>query len=297
MKVIRCEQLSKSYGHRQALQQVTCAIDGQKIVGIIGRNGAGKSTLLHIFSGHIKATNGTCQLFDQNPFNNIRTAANTILIDDQLSFSNYLSLSDILTMAADFYPNWQNDLAYRLLQYAEIDLAVKHQQLSKGHRAIFNVVYGLVARCAFTILDEPMNGMDEAIRQDFYRVILKEYIAFPRTILIASHHLQEMETILEEILLLHKGKIITHATIDELREQLISLTGPNEEIDALCTYLPIYARKTMANLSSIIVDAYQLKLSHEELQARGITQTALSVSDVCKYLTYEEGSDIDAIFD
>lgn len=297
MNVIQCEQLSKSYGHRQILQQVTCTIDGQKIVGVIGRNGAGKSTLFHLLAGHLKATSGICKLFNQYPFNNIQTAANTIFIHDQLSFSNYLSLAEILTMAADFYPNWQNDLAYRLLHHANIDLAMKHHQLSKGHRAIFNLVYGLVARCAFTILDEPMNGMDEAIRQDFYRVILKEYIAFPRTILIANHHLQEMEPILEEIILLHEGKLVAHAPVDTFKEQLIAVTGPSEEIAALFSQLNIYARKELANIATIIIDAKQLKMAEDVMQARGITTAALSISDVSHYLTYKEGRDIDAIFD
>ncbi len=84
-------------------------------------------------------------------------------------------------MGADFYPNWQGELAYRLLDYVGLPLTSKHQQLSKGQMATFNLIYGLVSRCALTILDEPMNGMDEAIRTDFYRAILKEYIAFPRT--------------------------------------------------------------------------------------------------------------------
>ena len=177
MNMIQCEQLTKTIRNHKALKNITCTIESEKIVGIIGRNGAGKSTFLNILAGYLQPTHGTCQISGKNPFNNIQTAANTIMIDDRLSFSNYLTLEEILIMGADFYPNWQDELAFRLLDYASLSKKVKHHQLSKGQLATFNLIYGLASRCALTMLDEPMNGMDEAIRSDFYRVILKEYIA------------------------------------------------------------------------------------------------------------------------
>ncbi len=297
MNIIQCEELSKSFGRRHALQRVTCAIHAEKIIGVIGRNGAGKSTLLNIFAGYLKPTSGTCEVFNENPFNNIQTAANTIFIDDLLSFSDYLSLKDILKMGADFYPNWQGELAHRMLEYANLDLTVKHQQLSKGQMATFNLVYGLVSRCALTILDEPMNGMDEVIRTDFYRAILKEYIAFPRTILISSHHLQEMESILEEILLIDEGSVITHAPVDEFKEQLIALSGPSDALESLLADSDVYAKKTAGGMTTAIVDASRLFVSEDMLLAQGIIKSSLTASEVCKYLTSKKGSDIDAIFD
>lgn len=297
MTMIKCEQLAKNIRNHKVLHNITCTIQSEKIVGIIGRNGAGKSTLLNIFAGYLKPTRGTCQIFDENPFNNIQTVANTIIIDDRLSFSNYLTLEEILTMGADFYPNWQTELAFRLLDYAGLSKKMKHQQLSKGQLATFNLIYGLASRCALTMLDEPMNGMDEAIRSDFYRVILKEYIAFPRTILIASHHLQEMESILEEILLIDEGVVIAHASVDELKQQLISLSGPSDALAPLLADAKIYAKKDIAGLSSVVVDASNLFIDENDLQKNGISTTYLSASEVCKYLTSKEGSDIDAIFD
>ncbi|MFJ7954605.1 ATP-binding cassette domain-containing protein [Lysinibacillus sp. NPDC096418] len=297
MTIIQCERLSKTIGNHNALQNITCAIESEKIVGIIGRNGAGKSTLLNILAGYLQPTQGTCRILGENPFNNLQTAANTVMIDDRLSFSNYLTLEEVLTMGDDFYPNWHAELAFRLLNYAGLARKANHQQLSKGQLATFNLIYGLASRCALTILDEPMNGMDEAIRSDFYRAILKEYIAFPRTIIIAGHHLQEMESILEEIILIDEGAIVAHASVDELKQQLISLTGPSDALTPLLANLVIYAKKEIAGQISVVVDASNLFILEEELQERGITTNHLSTSEVCMYLTRKEGSDIDAVFD
>lgn len=295
--MIQCEQITKKFGSHNALQNITCAIESKKIVGIIGRNGAGKSTLLNLLAGYLQPTSGACHIFGENPFNNIQTAANTILIDDRLSFSTYLTLEEILTMGADFYPNWQGELAFRLLDFAQLAKKAKHQELSKGQLATFNLIYGLTSRCALTILDEPMNGMDEAIRSDFYRAILKEYIAFPRTILIASHHLQEMESILEEVLLIDKGSVIAHASVDELKQQLISLTGPSDALIPLLMDTIIYAKKEFGSTTSAVVDSRQFFIQKERLQEKGITIGHLSTSEVCMYLTSQEGRDIDAVFD
>ena len=297
MNMIQCEQLAKTLRNHKALKNITCTIESEKIVGIIGRNGAGKSTLLNILAGYLQPTHGTCHILGKNPFNNIQTAANTIMIDDRLSFSNYLTLEEILTMGNDFYPNWHAELAFRLLDYAGLTKTARHQHLSKGQLATFNLIYGLASRCALTMLDEPMNGMDEAIRSDFYRVILKEYIAFPRTILIASHHLQEMESILEEILLINEGVVIAHASVEELKQQLISLSGPSDALALLLADTKIYAKKDIASMTSVVVDVSNLFIDENELQKNGITTRPLSASEVCMYLTSKEGSDIDAVFD
>lgn len=297
MNIIKCEELAKNYVNRNALHNLTCAIESEKIIGIIGRNGAGKSTFLNILAGYIKPTSGSCSVFNKNPFNNIHTAANTILIDDRLSFSDYLTLEEILTMGADFYPNWQGELAYRLLDYVGLSLTSKHQQLSKGQMATFNLIYGLVSRCALTILDEPMNGMDEAIRTDFYRAILKEYIAFPRTFLIASHHLTEMESILEEILLIDNGSVLAHAPVEDFKLQLIVLNGPSDALATILADKVIYAQKDVAGMTLAVVEASSLFISEDMLRTNGITKSPLTSSDVCMYLTRKKGRDIDAFFD
>ena len=82
------------------------------------------------------------------------------------------------------------------------------------------MIFGLSTHCELTMFDEPTNGMDEAVRTDFYRALLKDYIAHPRSILISSHHLSEIEHLLEDILLIHKGKVVFHQSLDEVKEYL-----------------------------------------------------------------------------
>ncbi|MEG0259077.1 MAG: ABC transporter ATP-binding protein [Lysinibacillus sp.] len=297
MNILTFENVSKKYRRgKSALSNFTCTIEENKIIGIIGRNGAGKSTFLKIAAGHMKPTHGDCRIFTHNPLNSLLVSANTILIDDQLSFSDMFSLDDILKMGKDFYPNWQEDLAYRLLTYAGLSRSSKHAELSKGQLATFNLIYGLVSRCKLTLLDEPMNGMDEAIRTDFYRAILKEYIAYPRTILISSHHLHELEAIVEEIILIDEGTVVEHTSVEDLKQLLVALHGPADDVHRIISGATIYQEKTVGPHTSVIIEAKSLFIDEQQLKALDIRIQCLTASEVCMYSTAKGGGVIDDVF-
>ena len=112
-----------------------------------------------------------------------------------------------------------------LFDYFSFHQDQQYNDLSKGMKSTFNMIVGLSARCALTMFDEPTTGMDAAVRKDFYRALLKEYIAYPRTIILSSHHLNEIEDLLEDILLLKNGKEHLHMPIAELRTWAIGIEG------------------------------------------------------------------------
>src|SRR5699024_1415440 len=192
---------------------------------LIGRNGAGKTTFLNILAGYWQETSGDVNVFSEKPFNNLFVSANTILIDDQMNFPESLTLMEILEQAERFYEKWDMELANRLFNYFSFNEKQTHNDLSKGKKSTFNVIVGLASRCELTLFDEPTTGMDTAVRKDFYRALLKDYLAYPRTIMISSHHLDEIEDLLEDVLLIEEGETYLHLPIDELREYAIGLTG------------------------------------------------------------------------
>ena len=147
MKVIECKDLTKTYLRRNVLNKLSFTIKENTITGLVGRNGAGKTTILKIISGLIKETSGEIKVFSERPFNNLNVSANSIFIDDQMSFPQALQLGEILEVAGSFYPNWDQDLAKRLFDYFSFDSKHYHQRLSKGKTSTFNMIIGLAARC------------------------------------------------------------------------------------------------------------------------------------------------------
>ncbi|MFS0575975.1 ABC transporter ATP-binding protein [Sporosarcina sp. 179-K 3D1 HS] len=294
MNVIEFSNVSKSFGAHSVLNQLDFTIAEGVLTGVIGRNGVGKSTLMKIAAGHIRATSGDVRVFSENPFNSLKVSANLIFTDDTMSFSDKLTLQDILEEAARFYPNWDADLAQRLFEYFGFHPAARYPTLSKGRKSTFNAIFGIAAHCPVTILDEPTTGMDTAVRKDFYRALLKDYIAHPRTILLSSHHLEEIEDLLEDILLIHDGGVRFHGPITELQERFIKLIGKEEKLASI--QKTVYGRLQNGAWSEIVVENELTDEEKTRLAEEGVKLMPVSANEAYVILTTGLNGGIDNVF-
>lgn len=297
MSVIECRDLTKTFRGTKALNNLSFKLEDNKITGLIGRNGAGKTTLLKIIAGHMKETSGEIKVFSEKPFNNLLVSANTIFLHDQMNLPTALNLMETLEVGASFYGNWDSELANRLFEYFSFNPLQHYNGLSKGMKSTFNMIIGLSARCPLTIFDEPTTGMDAAVRKDFYRALLKDYIANPRTIIISSHHLNEIEDLLEDIFLLNNGKELLHMSVADLKEWAIGIQGKTPIVDEWTQNKEVIFTKSMGLENKYVV--VKNDLSEEELQnARlaGMEVSPVTSSNVCVYLTSKTNGGIDDVF-
>ena len=287
--MIYCQHVQKSYQH-EVLTDITFSVEEPKIIGLICLIGVGKSTLFKLLVGHSKVSGGDVKMFGEQPFNNLFVAANTFLTDEKMSFPSTLSLEHILKQAKQFYPNFATARAFDLFNYARLPLKGYHHHLSRGQGAVFNLIYALCTRCAVTLLDEAMNGMDEVIRDDFYRVILKEFMEVPRVIIISSHHLKEMEHLLEEILLLDEGVVRKYDSLEAFQQFAVRVRGMKEEIEPLLSGETVLLRKETGPLYEVVLETPN-DLSRFDGKAQ-----FLSASETCKLLTMKAEGGIDDVF-
>lgn len=297
MNVIDCRGLTKVYGGTKALNNLSFTIEENKITGLIGRNGAGKTTLLKIIAGFMRETSGEVEVFSEKPFNNLFVSANVIYINDQMNFPTALTLKEILNVAATFYENWDHELAMRLFDYFSFHPTQLYNDLSKGMKSTFNMIVGLSARCRLTMFDEPTTGMDAAVRKDFYRALLKDYLAYPRTILLSSHHLNEIEDLLEDILLLKDGKEFLHMPMADLKGWAIGAQGLTANVKEWIQDREVIHLKTIGldRMYAVVRNDFS---EYEKQKAReaGLTFSPVSSSDVCVYLTSKTKGGIDDVF-
>lgn len=297
MAIVRFNQVSKFFKQNQVLDKLNLQIDSDKIVGLVGRNGVGKTTLLKIIAGFIKQSAGEVTVFNETPFNSLNVSANSIFIDDEMSFPNSLQLQELLITASKFYPNWDDNFAQRLFTYFNFDPSAYHHRLSKGKRSTFNAIIGLAARTQLTIFDEPTTGMDAAVRKDFYEALLKDFITKQRTIIISSHHLEEIDDLLEEIILLKNPQEIEQYDMDDFKQLAISLRGHKQLINEWSSNRELLYKKEYGGSQSYAI--VKNNFSETELaKARlaGLQIAPVSANDTYIYLTANNRGGIDDVF-
>lgn len=298
MNVVDCSGLTKTFGRTTAINNLSFTLAPNKITGLIGRNGAGKTTLLKMIAGYLLPNAGSIQVFSENPFNNIKVSANMIFVDENMVLPASMNLSEILASAGRFYANWDHKLAVGLFTYFNLHPGQYHSKLSKGMRSAFNAILGLAARCPLTIFDEPTTGMDAAVRKDFYRALLKDFMQYPRTVILSSHLLNEINDILDDLLLINDGEKRLHVPNDELKEYAVGLQGKEETITKMAEKAEVLYRKKLGKDS--VYMAVRNQFAEEELQKARLVGVAISpvaTDDLCMYLTARNKGGIDDVFD
>lgn len=294
-KAIVCEGLTKSYGNKNALDRLGFSIDENKIIGLIGRNGAGKTTFLKTCAGYLLPTSGEVRINGENPFDNLNVLSDMVFIDEEVQYDTGFKLKDILALGKAAYENWDDAFAEKLIKYFKLDGNQKYRKLSRGMKTQFNIIMGLACRAKLTLMDEPTLGLDAAVRKEFYKILLKDYMEHPRTIVISSHLLSEIENLLEEIVLIDEGRLVLHETLEKLQNYAVYLNGGSERAKAFIQ------KKKVLNVDEFgnsYIAAIENDLNEDEkefLAGNNIDVSRVKVEDVCIYLTKQgKGGGFDA---
>lgn len=290
-KVLQTKKLTRSYGTKKAVNDITLTLEENNIIGLIGRNGAGKTTFLKMLAGYTRPTSGELTLWEQPVFDNIDVVSQLVFVDEEIHYSPSFRLEDILQVSAHAYPHWDDAFARKLIRYFGLDTKKHYKKLSRGMKTQFNIIVGLASRAPLTLLDEPTLGLDAAVRKDFYNILLKDYMEHPRTIIISSHLLSEMENLLTELVLIDEGSLILHEPIDVLQEYGVYLEGNKSTILDFTEQKTVYSTETLGQSAMVAIRNDLSDTERAYLQSANIELRKIPVQDMCIYLTKgrEEG--------
>lgn len=286
--VLACNGLIKTYKNKAALNGLTLSIGENKMIGLIGRNGAGKTTFLKTCAGYILPTSGEIKVFGGKPFDNLEVLSNLIFIDEEVQYNSSMKLGEILSMGKMCHKNWDEAFAKKLIKYFDLNEKLKYRKLSRGLKTQFNIIMGLSSRCPLTLMDEPTLGLDVAVRKEFYSIILKDYMENPRTFILSSHLMSELENMLEEMILIHNGKIIFQKPIEELQCYSVLLNGSQEILKPFLDKKQVLNAETFGN--SMIAGIVN-ELTGEEtayLEQNNVDISRAKIEDVYIWLTKKE---------
>ena len=214
--LLRIEGLSKSYGAKEALKELNLNIGKGKIVGLLGPNGSGKSTLIKIINGLIEPTSGTVTIKGNKP--GIESKKIIAYLPERTYLNDWMKVKDLLQFFEDFYEDFDRQRAEDMLLQLKIDINDRLKTMSKGTKEKVQLILVMSRKADLYILDEPIGGVDPAARDYILKTIIKNYTS-ESSILIATHLIQEIESICDEIIFLAYGSIVLQGSVDEIREE------------------------------------------------------------------------------
>ena len=214
MAILTVNQLSKNYGRIQALQQVSFAVPKGSVFGILGPNGSGKTTLLGIIMDVLKSSGGSFQLFDEVPTENTRQRIGTLL--ETPNFYHYLSAVQNLKITAAIKQKGEDDID-RVLEIVNLTQRKNSpfSTYSLGMKQRLAIAAALLGNPEVLVLDEPTNGLDPVGIAEI-RELIKKLAKEGKTIIMASHMLDEVEKVCSHVAILKFGKLITFGDVNEI---------------------------------------------------------------------------------
>lgn len=241
---VLARNLGKSYRDKKVLNGLDFELAAGQLHGLLGRNGTGKSTLLSILAGQIPHNSGEVRVFGRSPFDHAEVMDQVVYAGIDVPFPAGWRPATIFAAAAGRYPGWHQPVADGLIEEFQLDVHQKYAKLSRGQRSMVGIIIGLAARAPLTLLDEPYLGLDVHNRGVFYSALLREMEKRPRTVVLATHHIEESAKLLDTFLILGRdGEIQHHLGAAELDDAYVSISGaPLPHIAAALTRTEVAGR-------------------------------------------------------
>lgn len=296
--VIETKQLTFKYGRKTALDHVNITLNENQLIGLIGRNGSGKTTFLKLCTGYYYPTDGEITVFEEEPFHKIEGLGEIIYSNPNVYHKESNTLEQILEYFKLTYHRFDAVFANKLLEIFELQPSMRFRSLSQGMVSVFHFICALSTRARLTLFDEPILGMDVASRKRIYEILLRDYIEFPRTIIVSSHILSELEDILSEILLIDEGKIILYKDLDEVRTMSYRIDGTEDAVKVFCSgKTVIYSNYNTMNSYAVIEGEYN-DISMAEGEKYNVAFSKVRPEDYCVYKTLRGGeADLECLWE
>ncbi|MGY1594043.1 ABC transporter ATP-binding protein [Geodermatophilus sp. SYSU D00708] len=273
-----------------ALDAVTTSVETDSITGLLGRNGAGKTTLMQLLTGHRRPTRGRVQVLGGDPYENDAVLSRICFVKEGQRYPDHFRVQDALDSAAMLFPGWDGDLAAALVR--DFDLPPKRavKKLSRGMNSAVGIVIGLASRAPVTLFDEPYLGLDAVARQLFYDRLLADYAEHPRTVVLSTHLIEEIASLLERVLLIDRGRVLLDADADSLRGSALTVTGPRAAVDAFAAGHEVLHSETLGGHSRAVV-RLRPGAAAEDAAAAGLSWEATTLQQLVVAMSLQTAQD------
>jgi len=243
MTCIEARGLRKVFGSTIALDGVDLRVDEGRILGLIGPNGAGKTTALNAIVG-LTPYEGTLNVLGRDPWRQREEVMRDVsFIADVAVLPRWIRVSQLLEFVAGVHPRFDRAKAEGFLSKTAIKVGSKVRELSKGMVTQLHLALVMAMDVKLLILDEPTLGLDILYRKQFYDSLLNDYFDGSRTIVVATHEVEEIEHVLTDVKFIDRGRIVFGCGMEELETRFVEVLVRPEQIAAARALEPIHERQ------------------------------------------------------
>jgi ABC-2 type transport system ATP-binding protein len=272
--VVEIRGLTRRFGAKLALDDVSLTVPAGAVLGLVGANGAGKTTLIKHVLGLLRPQRGSVCVFGRDPVADpVGVLARVGYLAEEAELPEWMRVHELMRYAQAFYPTWDEAYAEALRREFGLDLNARLRQLSKGQRARAGLLVALAYRPDLLVLDEPSSGLDPIVRRDILGAIIRTIADEGRTVLFSSHLLGEVERVSDQVAMVRTGRLVFCGPLDEVKEThrrvtlrfpaprqappsldgVLAWEGAGQEWTALCAGCPSQLEAAAAVLGAEIV--------------------------------------------
>ena len=216
MKLLEIKNLNKSFDNKKILKDINLNISSGKIVGLLGKNGAGKTTLIKLINDLLTPTSG--EILVNGKEIGVESKKVISYLPERTYLNKQMKVSEVIELFKDFYKDFDEEKAIRLLKDLDLDINQSLTKMSKGMQEKVGLVLVMSRKADLYILDEPLGGVDPATRDYILDTILSNFNE-NASVIISTHLISDIERILDEVIFIDKGELLLQSDADKLRNK------------------------------------------------------------------------------
>jgi ABC-2 type transport system ATP-binding protein len=279
LPVIEARGLRKAFGATVALDGIDLRIDEGRIVGLIGPNGAGKTTALNAILG-LTPYQGELKVLGRDPWTERdRLMRDVSFIADVAVLPRWIRVSQVLEYVAGVHPRFDRGKAEGFLAKTNIQRGSKVRELSKGMVTQLHLALVMAIDARWLVLEEPTLGLDILYRKQFYDSLLSDYFDRSRTIVVATHQIEEVQHVLTDLMFIDRGRIVFSCSMDEFELRYVEVMVRPEQVVAARALGPMHERQALGRSILLFDRGVNQKLERQQLATLGEVRTP-SIADL-----------------
>jgi ABC-2 type transport system ATP-binding protein len=267
MACIEARGLRKAFGTATALNGVDLRVEEGRILGLIGPNGAGKTTALNAILG-LTSYQGELRVLGRDPWaERDQLMSDVCFISDVAVLPRWIRVSQALEYVAGVHPRFDRAKAEGFLAKTDIRRTSRVRELSKGMVTQLHLALVMAIDARLLVLDEPTLGLDILYRKQFYDSLLNDYFDHSRTIVVATHQVEELQQVLTDVVFIDRGRIVFNCSMEDFEARYLELIVNSEQVASARALGPMHERQALGR-SILLFDLKADQVANQKLERR-----------------------------